>query len=275
MSSADRSQYAEAVTSLSEGEVQDVLRVTEPPVCLLGGWAVHLHVTGGFRDAHGREYIGSRDIDIGIHIDEGWTAEDVRESAVGETLERIEEELGYRRGRFGFYQQFHRETGERLDDDQARDLASHNVFRVDIDVIPDTTELDAFESAFGFRPPAERLLEPVFSDQTGEPLDKHVGWSMSNNAQIVPPAALAAMKVRAFPDRDKSHKRLKDLADLHSLLWYVADYDDIKTSTVGQLTDEDLGAFEAAIESELYERTARLIDVDETVLRQSIQRLVR
>lgn len=275
MSSADRSQYAEAVTSLSEGELQDVLRVAEPPVCLLGGWAVHLHVTEGFRDAHGREYIGSRDIDIGIHIDDGWTAEDVRESAVGETLERIEEELGYRRGRFGFYQQFHRDTGERLDDDQARDLASHNVFRVDIDVIPDTTELDSFESAFGFRSPAERLLEPVFSDQTGEPLNNHVDWCVSNNAQIVPPAALAAMKVRAFPDRDKSHKRLKDLADLHSLLWYVTDYDDIKTSTVEQLTDEDLGTFEAAIESELYERTARLIDVDETVLRQSIQRLVR
>ena len=42
MSRADRSQYAEAVTGLSEGELQDVLRVAEPPVCLLGGWAVHL-----------------------------------------------------------------------------------------------------------------------------------------------------------------------------------------------------------------------------------------
>ena len=173
MSRADRSQYAGAVTSLSEDELQDVLRVAEPPVCLLGGWAVHLQVTEGFREAHGRDYIGSRDIDIGLHVDEDWTADDISNSPVGETLERVEEELGYSRGRFGFYQQFHRETGERLDDDQARDLASHNVFRVDIDVIPDTTELDAFESAFGFRPPAEPLLEPVFSNQTGEPLEEH------------------------------------------------------------------------------------------------------
>ena len=36
MSRADRSQYAEAVTGLSEGELQNVLRVAEPPVCLLG-----------------------------------------------------------------------------------------------------------------------------------------------------------------------------------------------------------------------------------------------
>jgi hypothetical protein len=274
MSRADRSQYAEAVTGLSEGELQDVLRVAEPPVCLLGGWAVHLQVTEGFREAHGRDYIGSRDIDIGLHVDEDWTADDITDSPVGETLERVEEELGYSRGRFGFYQQFHRETGERLDDDQARNLASHNVFRVDIDVIPDTTKLDAFESAFGFRPPAEPLLEPVFSDQTGEPLTEHVDWSVSKDTQIAPPAALAAMKVRAFPDRDKSHKRLKDLADLHSLLWYVADYDDVRTAALEQLTDGDLDAFEATIDTDLYERTARLIDVDETVLRQSIERLI-
>ena len=275
MSRADRSQYAEAVTGLSEGELQDVLRVAEPPICLLGGWAVHRQVTEGFRDTHGRDYIGSRDIDLGLHVDEEWTADDITDSPVSETVERIGEELGYSRGRFGFYQQFHRETGERLDDDQACDLASHNVFRVDIDVIPDTTKWDAFESAFGFRPPAEPLLEAVFSNQTGEPLTEHVDWSVSKDTQIAPPAALAAMKVRAFPDRDKSHKRLKDLADLHSLLWHVADYDDVRTAALEHLTVEDLNAFEAAIDSDLHERTARLIDVDGTVLRQSIERLVQ
>lgn len=275
MSRADRSQYAETVTGHSEGEVQNVLNVAEPPVCLLGGWAVHIQVTEGFREAHGRDYIGSRDIDLGVHVDDGWAVDDVWDSPIGETLERIEDELGYSRGRFGFYQQFHRDTGERLDDDQAHNLASHNVFRVDIDVIPDTTELDAFEKAFGFRPPAEPLLAPVFGDSTGEPLDEYVDWSVSEETRIAPPAALAAMKVRAFPDRDKSHKRLKDLADLHSLLWYVADYDDVRTAALEQLTGGDLDAFEAAIDSDLYERTARLIDVDETVLRQSIARLVQ
>jgi len=49
------------------------------------------------------------DLDLGVHVDEGWTVDDVRDSPVGETLERIEEELGYSRGRFGFSQQFHRE----------------------------------------------------------------------------------------------------------------------------------------------------------------------
>ena len=54
----------------------------------------------------------------------------------------------------------------------------------------------------------------------------------------------------------------------------MADYADSKASTLERLTDEDLQTFEAAIESGLYERTARLIDVDETLLRQSIERLL-
>jgi hypothetical protein len=275
MSRADRSQYAEVVTGLSEAELQAVLRVAEPPVCLLGGWAVHTQVTEGFREAHGRDYIGSRDIDLGVHVDEDWTVDDLPDSPVGETLERIEEKLGYSRGRFGFFQQFHRDTGERLDNDQARNLASHNVFRVDIDIIPDTTELETFQTAFGFRPPAEPLLKPVFTDNIGEILEEHVDWNVSEETRIAPPSGLAAMKLRAFPDRDRSHKRLKDLADLHSLLWYVADYEDVRTAALERLSDEDLDAFEAEIDPELYERTARLIDVDETVLRQSIERLIR
>jgi len=45
MSDADRSQYAEEVTQFSEQELQRLLDVAAPPVCLLGEWAVHLHVT--------------------------------------------------------------------------------------------------------------------------------------------------------------------------------------------------------------------------------------
>jgi hypothetical protein len=36
MSDADRSQYVEAVTTLSEAELQDIISVAEPPACLLG-----------------------------------------------------------------------------------------------------------------------------------------------------------------------------------------------------------------------------------------------
>jgi len=273
MSRADRSQYADSVTAHSRGELQDVLSVAEPPVCLLGGWAVHIHVTDSFQSQHGRGYIGSRDIDIGVHVDPGWTPEELDDTPVATTLKRIQNDLDYDRGRFGFYQQFHRETGERLDDSEASDLPPHRIFRVDIDMIPDTAKLDAFEDRFGFRPPAEPLLEPVFGDTTGDQLARYVDWDVSDAVRIVPPATLAAMKIRAFPERDKSHKRLKDLADLHALLWYVTDYGEIKTAVRELLTQGDRAGFEGAIEEDLYDRTASLINVDVAVVRQSIERL--
>lgn len=273
MSSADRSQYVTAVTHLSEQELQEILTVAAPPVCLLGGWAVHLYVTDGFRTAHDRPYIGSRDIDLGVHIETDWTTGEITTTPVATTLEHIERELGYNRGRFGFYRQFHRETGTRLSDDAAKDYPPHDIFRVDIDVLPDTTALDAFSEAFGFRPPAEPLLEPAFTAGRAESLDDYVSWDASDGTLIAAPELLAAMKIRAMPRRDKSHKRLKDLADLHALLWYVTDYDEMKTAALTYLTDDDITAFRSAATNDLYDRAAHLIDVDPNLLTRSIEQL--
>lgn len=273
MSNADRSQYAEAVTTLSEKELQDIISVAEPPTCLLGGWAVHLHVTNGFQEAHGRPYIGSRDIDLGVHIDSDWSKSGLQAAPVATTLDRIESELGYHRGRFGFYQQFHRETGNRLTDEEARSQPAHNIFRVDIDIIPDTTALDAFQDTFGFRPPAEPLLAPVFTDDDGEALDEYVSWSAPEAALIAPAASLATMKIRAFPERDKSHKQLKDLADLHALLWYTGEYGEMRSTVRERVPDEDIDTFQEAITEILYQQAASLIGVDSTIVQQSIEQL--
>lgn len=270
MSSADRSLYAEEVTRFSEGELIAVLSVAEPPICLLGGWAVHVHVTNGFRSEHDRAYIGSRDIDLGIHVDPGWSADELATSPAATTMRRIEADLGYRRGRFGFYRQFHRETGNRLDDEAAREEPPHNVFRLDIDIMPDTTELDAFEETFGFRPPSEPLLEPVFANDAGETLASLVGWDVPNETRIAPAAVLGAMKVRAIPQRDDTHKLLKDLADLYALLWYVADYDEMKTAVRERITNEDLANLGSVTSDDLYDRTARLIEVAPATVRQAV-----
>jgi hypothetical protein len=271
MSSADRSQYAEAVTRLSEGELRDVLSASEPPVCLLGGWAVHIHVTEGFRAAYDRSYIGSRDIDLGVHIDPKWSPQELAGSSVATTLNQIVTVLEYRRGRFGFYQEFHRETGARLDDETSRREPPHNVFRLDIDIMPDTTELDSFEDAFGFRPPAEPLLRPVFTDDAGEPLDAYVDWNAPAQVRIAPVDLLGAMKIRSAPQRDKGHKLLKDLTDLHALLWYVTDYDDIRSAVQNRVSEEDRSQFVSLMTEDLFERSANLIDVDPTIVRQSIE----
>lgn len=259
MSDADRSQY--------------VVETTAPPVCLLGGWAVHLHVTDAFQTEHGRQYIGSRDIDLGVYVDPEWDVETLNSKPVATTLTAVESEMAYNRGRFGFYQYFHRLTKELLSDEEAADYPQHEVFRVDIDVLPSTEDLDAFEEAFGFRPPADPPLEPVFTDGDFQVLDEFVEWDAPEEVRLAPRAILGAMKVRAFPDRDRSHKRLKDLCDLHALLWYGSDFSRLQTEVDSHLTRADIGRFRATVTEERFANAAMLIDVDADVSQNSIQRL--
>jgi hypothetical protein len=273
MSDADRSQYADEVTAFSESELQHLLEVAAPPVCLLGGWAVHIHVTDAFREEHGRSYIGSRDIDLGVHVDPEWDTTTLRSKPVSTTLANIESELAYNRGRFGFYQYFHRTTTDALSDEDAANYPQHDIFRVDIDVLPSTRELDAFTEAFGFRPPADPLLSPVFTDDQSEVLDDFVAWDAPTDIRLVPRPILAAMKVRAFPERDKSHKRLKDLADLHALVWYGGNFNQLRQDIQDYLTQEDITQFTNETTNEVLASAATLIGVDTDVFRNSIQQL--
>lgn len=267
-----RQFYAPQITELSEQELQAVVEAATPPVCLLGGWAVHLHVNPGFSDEHGRQYIGSRDIDLGIHVDPDWTREELLETPVGETIAGIQE-LGYTKSRFGFVQHFLRDSQERIDEKIAAEHQLHEVFQVYIDILPDTIELSAFKDAFGFEPPAEPLLRHVFEAGRGEPLSDHVSWSPPDDVLIVPSALLAAMKIRAIPERDKSHKRVKDVADLHALLWYVTDYAEIKNRVMKYVSESDLERVNHSLDGDVIENAAQLLQIDTQLLSETINRL--
>ena len=269
-----RQYYVPQVTALSEQELQAVFEAAQSPVCLLGGWAVHLHVSPGFHSEHGREYIGSRDIDIGVHVDASWIEEEFPKTSVGNSISAIED-LGYTKSRFGFVQNFRRDTQDRISEAEASEHSMHDVFQVYVDVIPDTTELDTFRDAFGFKPPAEPLLGPVFEEGKGEQLAEYVEWSPSADKLIVPPELLAAMKVRSFPDRDKSHKRVKDVADLHSLLWYVTDYGEMKTGALEYLSNSDAEQFADAMDDSVFEDAATLLQIEPGLISNSVTRFLR
>lgn len=269
-----RQYYVPQVTELSEQELQAVFEAAKPPVCLLGGWAVHLHVNPGFRSEHGREYIGSRDIDIGVHVDASWTGEDLPEKPVGNTISAIED-LGYTKSRFGFVQNFLRDSHDRLSETEASEHSMHQLFQVYVDIIPDTTELDRFRGVFGFKPPAEPLLAHVFEEGQAEPLAESVSWSPSPEKQIVSPELMTAMKIRSLPDRDKSHKRVKDVADLHALLWYVTDYTDMRTAALEYLSDSEVKQCMDGVDDPVFEDAATLLQIEPQLISDSINRLLR
>ena len=62
--------YTEDETVISKSNLSAVVSNVKGPVCLLGGWAVYATVNQNFSAERGRNYVGSRDIDLGFHVDE-------------------------------------------------------------------------------------------------------------------------------------------------------------------------------------------------------------
>jgi len=225
-----RGYYADRIIQISEQELEKVLEVIEPPAALIGGWAVHMHVNDGFKAEQGRSYIGSRDIDLGVRVDPSWKPIELKEKAIGRSLREIKD-LGYTKSSFGFEISFHRETTNRLAENEVEDLPMHQIFTVSIDILPDNQNLKNFERAFGFHPPAEPLLNHVFEKKRAKALKDYITLELPDSIFIPNPEVLAVMKISSLPDREKGHKRVKDLADLHSLLWYAKPYEKVTSSS--------------------------------------------
>lgn len=268
-----REYYVDEITEISEQELRPLCQTVEPPACLLGGWAVHLHVNDGFHAEYRRGYIGSRDVDIGFHVNPEWDRDRLKSAPVGQSVEQVLDE-GYIPLSFRFVRYFDRETGETLTEDEATALPSHRVFDLYLDVIPDTAELETFHDVFGFRPPSEPLLGDVFADDAAAPLTSVRSWDLLDDMLIVDADLLAAMKIRSIPDRDRDQKRVKDVADLHALLWYVRSYQEMKAAVRSWAANDDLEALQNHVDEGIYDEAAQLLQIDEQLVRDSIEQLI-
>lgn len=269
-----RQYYVGEIADISEQELRPLCQMVTPPACLLGGWAVHLHVNDGFQSAYDREYIGSRDVDLGFHVDPDWGRDELNGAPIGQSVQRLKDS-GYIPLSFRFVRHFNRETGEILTEEEAQSLPSHQVFDLYLDVIPDTDGLEAFHDVFGFRPPAEPLLTHGFMDDAAEPLAQFRSWDIPEEIGVVDPDLLAAMKIRSIPDRDRDQKRVKDIADLHALLWYVRDYQEIRSDVLSWITDRDLEQMRDHVDDQVYGDAANLLQIDEPLVQDSIEQLMQ
>ncbi len=62
--------YDVVEVEISRKYLDKVTEILDEPIVMFGGWAVYLTVNEGYKGLTGREYIGSRDIDLGFHINE-------------------------------------------------------------------------------------------------------------------------------------------------------------------------------------------------------------
>jgi len=199
--------YKEFETRTSYKYLREVIANLKEPICILGGWAVFLHANQKFQKAQGRPYLGSRDIDLGFNM-----SGDLRQSVLAQTISILTEKLNFKPLSFRFVKEIHTETEEEIDDGNM--IPAHFVFPMCVDLIVDSIPL-GFKKVFGFVPIDEPLLKAVFDRKEFVILKE-----FEKKLLLPKPEILLAMKINSLPDRDKEHKRVKDLCDIFALAWY-------------------------------------------------------
>lgn len=200
--------YKELETKTSYKYLKEVINSLKEPICILGGWAVFFHVNANYENAQGRPYLGSRDIDLGFHINGN-----LRQSALSQAITLLKEKLKFKPLSFRFMKEIHTETEEEIKEGEIAPV--HFIFPMYVDLIVDHIP-DNFKKTFGFNPIDEPLLRFVFK-RNESIIIKEFGKKL-----LLPkPELLLAMKINSLPNRDKEHKKIKDIGDMFALLWYA------------------------------------------------------
>ncbi len=152
--------YPSGEVDLSRRYLKELFRGEEESR-LLGGWAVYLTVNENYRAATGRDYIGSRDIDVGFHIDAGWSREELSTAAFGSFLERMNK-LGFQSQSFRLYRDFDHASLKPLSPEEANAKPAFDVEKLYVDPVVDRIHPLILE-IFGFTPIDEPLLEAAFT----------------------------------------------------------------------------------------------------------------
>ena len=81
--------YSTIETDTSYKYLRQIVKILDEPICILGGWAVYLTVNTNFYTSEGRNYLGSKDIDLGFHIDTSLIKSKLKNTALAKSLEKI------------------------------------------------------------------------------------------------------------------------------------------------------------------------------------------
>ena len=237
--------YSKFETETSYQYLKRIIEVLNEPVCLLGGWAVYLTVNTRFRESQGRNYLGSRDIDIGFHVDKNLDEGQLRNSAMAKSLTLLEKE-GFKLLGFRYYKEIHYETGEELTPEEAKNIPTYNIFSIYVDPIVDTMH-PSFGKIFGFTPVDESLLTLVF----GERRYRKELNEFNKLLWIPTPEILLATKIKRIPNRTRDEKLVKDICDVYVLCWYSGmNFQKIKNALHDLTSLKKLQKFKECMESE-------------------------
>ena len=245
-----------------------VLAAVKGPACLMGGWAVHLAVSAGYRESTGRDYVGSKDIDIGFHLPEH-ASESLRKSPYAESIEALER-MGFYNVSFRMLRSYHRETGRALSRDEERRVPEYDLFRLYVDPVVDSIP-DGFADALGFRPIDEPLLRAVFEGGRRDRVE-----AFGARFLVPKPDVLLAAKVAALPGRSKEYKRHKDIADIYALIWHSGPAPgDLKSDVLRHVPDGRVREALRTVSDAEYEKTSGMLGVPARTLKGALDLFAR
>jgi hypothetical protein len=206
--------YAKYETDKSFDYLEKIIEILEEPICILGGWAVYLTVNNKFKEDLGPDYLGSRDIDLGFHINHSLNEKELSESTMKKALNMLEKN-GFKPQGFRYYKEIEYGTDKELSKEDAKRLPSHNIFTMYVDPIVDYVH-PSFKKIFDFNPVDETFLTPVFKDKV-----KRKELIEFDKLLWLPAAdVLLATKIKSAINRQKDEKYIKDLCDIYALSWY-------------------------------------------------------
>ncbi len=200
--------YKEFETRTSFNYLKEVIRNLNEPICILGGWAIFFHVNNKFEKAQGMAYLGSRDIDLGFNI-----TGDLKNSALSQAISILTKKLNFKPLSFRLMKEVHTETEEEIKDGKI--VPAHFIFPMYVDLIVDSIP-NNFRKIFGFNPIDEPLLKTAFKER-----EFIIKKEFGKNLVLPNPVLLLAMKAISLPNRDKEHKKIKDICDMFALAWYT------------------------------------------------------
>ncbi len=255
--------YSDPQISISRKYLESIIKELSKPPCLLGGWAVYLHLNDKFNSSKGRDYLGSKDIDLGFHLDPRWSKQDYKKSVLSKAIYTIES-LGFEAVSFRYLKQFSND-GREISKEQARRLPPYEMFDLYIDLLVDTAD-ERRHKIVGFSIAEEPLLEDVF-------LGKQRSTKKFLGLDIVLPDAtlLMEMKIHSFPKRTQDEKKTKDLTDICALLLYSGSNSPILTDSKEDRTRrENFRKAITTLPEDEWDSVARILDEQKRDLKRAV-----
>jgi hypothetical protein len=205
--------YDDIETRKSREILEIISEEIDTPVVLLGGWAVYLTVNENFEKEYGSTYLGSKDLDLGFHIDKSQTIDELNASDFSKTLKVLEKVGFWPHGTSRYCKIFHFETGGLITEDESRRYPPYDLFYLYVDMIVDNIH-PLNNEVFKIKPIDEPLLSRAFNDN----LFNRIKYGEST-ILLPEPHILLATKLSSFPRRTKDEKKIKDACDIYALLW--------------------------------------------------------